>query len=478
MYCSDTQTLVQRTAPKEAVPCFPEQVYAANDGVETGISTIGFRSGRYAPSEAQESIDRRYMQSHLDNEISKQTREDSKDLMRETNALTEADFKTTTDRLKERLTDLHFWKSELEREILDMITTIDHLVQCKVRVEKALLAIDEAILICTDNLNARQRRFGEDLQQDAVELSLIKGVIFLLVEYPKSTIAASEVHIKISKQSVISFFLQELDVLNKSAALYKRTIEQLNNQIKRDRDVKQDLEMAWSDKHEADLLDTEGGHLKPTSTNKQHYPGEARAYPQAAQSTVESWTQHPHDIILRAEHERMASEQLLHLASNIINDVTRDVIHQKDVVNAAFQKRLDEYEADKFRLTGQLKATCDEIAAMEKNIKELELAIAAKDAYVQTVQTRLHLHNKRPNVENCRDPPQKAMLDELTDIQNSIDRLRDKLNLSENNLKHLQDTQLMLEKEIHMKNNSIQVDKDHCVRHRMSFPDAVRLQGH
>ncbi|VDL92957.1 unnamed protein product [Schistocephalus solidus] len=444
MYCSDTQTLCQRTAPKEAVPCFPEQVYAANDGVETGLSTIGFRSGRYAPSEAQESIDRRYMQSHLDNEISRQTREDSKDLMRETNALTEADFKTTTDRLKERLTDLHFWKSELEREILDMITTIDKLVQCKVRVEKALLAIDEAILICTDNLNARQRRFGEDLQQDAVELSLIK----------------------------------ELDVLNKSAALYKRTIEQLNNQIKRDRDVKQDLEMAWSDKHEADMLDTEGGHLKPTSTNKQHYPGEARAYPQAAQSTVESWTQHPHDIILRAEHERMASEQLLHLASNIINDVTRDVIHQKDIVNAAFQKRLDEYEADKFRLTGQLKATCDEIAAMEKNIKELELAIAAKDAYVQTVQTRLHLHNKRPNVENCRDPPQKAMLDELTDIQNSIDRLRDKLNLSENNLKHLQDTQLMLEKEIHMKNNSIQVDKDHCVRHRMSFPDAVRLQGH
>ncbi|VDN16617.1 unnamed protein product [Dibothriocephalus latus] len=71
-----------------------------------------------------------------------------------------------------------------------------------------------------------------------------------------------------------------------------------------------------------------------------------------------------------------------------------------------------------------------------------------------------------------------SMLDELTDIQNSIDRLRDKLNLSENNLKHLQDTQLMLEKEIHMKNNSIQVDKDHCVRHRMAFPDAVRLEGH
>lgn len=45
---------------------------------------------------------------------------------------------------------------------------------------------------------------------------------------------------------------------------------------------------------------------------------------------------------------------------------------------------------------------------MEKNIKEMEHAIVAKDAYVQTIQTRLHLHNQRPNVENCRDPSQKS----------------------------------------------------------------------
>lgn len=45
---------------------------------------------------------------------------------------------------------------------------------------------------------------------------------------------------------------------------------------------------------------------------------------------------------------------------------------------------------------------------MEQSIKEMENAIVAKDAYVQIVQTRLHLHNQRQNVENCRDPPQKA----------------------------------------------------------------------
>jgi len=122
--------------------------------------------------------------------------------------------------------------------------------------------------------------------------------------------------------------------------------------------MKQDLEMVWSDKHEADMLITEQGHLKPTDTNKQHYAGEGRSWPQAAQSTIESWTQHAHDVILRGEHERMASEQLLELTSNIIRDITRDVLHQKDVVNAAFQKRLDEYEADKARLTKQLREVC------------------------------------------------------------------------------------------------------------------------
>ncbi len=66
----------------------------------------------------------------------------------------------------------------------------------------------------------------------------------------------------------------------------------------------------------------------------------------------------------------------------------------------------------------------------------------------------------------------------MHNIQVTIDKLRDQLSLSENNLKHLQDTQLMLEKEIHMKNVSIQVDKDHCARHRMAFPTATRLHGH
>ncbi|CUT99135.1 tektin a1 [Echinococcus multilocularis] len=444
MFCSDAQTLAQRAAPRETPPCFPEQVYATSNGIESGVSTIGFRSGRYAPEEARTALENRLALAQLDVDVGEKNRSDNRNMMMEAEEQSKADFQNTTERLRERLTDLHLWKTEMEKEILKVIDMSESLLRRLAELNTSLKALDECVLLTTDCLNARQRRFGEDLQQDEVELQLIK----------------------------------ELDILNKAIALIKRSIEQVNDQLNRNRLAKTNLEKAWSDKHEADMLDTEGAHLTPESTNKQHYAGEARSWPQAAQSTVKSWTQHAHDLILSSEHERIASDNLLQLCENILHDVERDVIQQKDTVNAAFQRRLDEYECEKKNLTDKLRKTCDEIAKMEQSIKELENAIVAKDAHVQTVQTRLHLHNQRQNVENCRDPPQKAMLDEMHNVEETIDKLRNQLSNTENNLRHLQDEQMALEKQIHMKNASIQVDRDHCARHRMHFPASTRLRGH
>ena len=66
----------------------------------------------------------------------------------------------------------------------------------------------------------------------------------------------------------------------------------------------------------------------------------------------------------------------------------------------------------------------------------------------------------------------------MHNIQVAIDRLQQQLSVSENNLKHLQDEQLVLEKQIHMKSTSIEVDKYGCARHRMHFPESERLLGH
>jgi len=76
--------------------------------------------------------------------------------------------------LGERLHDIHFWKSELDREITDMISETDLLLAQKKRLDHALLATEIPMHIATDNLNCRARRQGIDLVQDEVELSLLK----------------------------------------------------------------------------------------------------------------------------------------------------------------------------------------------------------------------------------------------------------------------------------------------------------------
>lgn len=70
------------------------------------------------------------------------------------------------------------------------------------------------------------------------------------------------------------------------------------------------------------------------------------------------------------------------------------------------------------------------------------------------------------------------MLNELHDLEEMIDQLENQIQAGIDKLKHLQDEQLILERQIHMKNASIQVDREHCVRHRERYPSPLRLRGH
>ena len=94
--------------------------------------------------------------------------------MRETEALGQKTQAENTKKLAERLQDINFWKSELNREINDVISETDLLLEQKKRLENALRSTEVPLHIATDNLHCRQRRQGVDLVQDDVELNLLK----------------------------------------------------------------------------------------------------------------------------------------------------------------------------------------------------------------------------------------------------------------------------------------------------------------
>ena len=103
-----------------------------------------------------------------------QVRHAASDVVKETEALSLRTQSANTKRLTERLHDINYWKAELRREIGDIISETDLLVQQKLRLENALRATEIPLHIATDNLHCRQRRQNIDLVQDVVEIVLLK----------------------------------------------------------------------------------------------------------------------------------------------------------------------------------------------------------------------------------------------------------------------------------------------------------------
>jgi len=441
--------LASREAPPEKPTQEPttgtfdfEPTYSGNVGNDMGMSTMGYRSAKYNPPEWHESNYAKYYQSFADRDNAERVRHESKDVMKETDATTQKTQAETTKKLAERLKDINFWKFELEREINDTISETDLLLEQKKRLENALRATEVPLHIATDNLNCRQKRQGVDLVQDDVELNLLK----------------------------------EVEVINNVQDLLKRTIKEADAQVKRNRDRKQELEMDWSDKKEADEIDAFCAGLKNGHTNKQFFAGSAKF--QEIQSTPESWAQHTHDNITRAEHERMASIQLRTLVDNVLQDTSRDMREQADAVDVAFQRRVGEVQDAQNKLEENLKKVCDEIAATEGNIADLKKAIKDKENPMKVAQTRLHTREYRPNVELCRDPVQYNLVNEVHEIARSVDSLMQKLNDAENSLKDLQDNRMALEKDIAIKKNSLFIDRQKCMTHRTRYPSTLKLQGY
>ena len=69
-------------------------------------------------------------------------------------------------------------------------------------------------------------------------------------------------------------------------------------------------------------------------------------------------------------------------------------------------------------------------------------------------------------------------MQEVGEIQNSIDQLEQKLAESKASLKDLMDTRMTLEKEIAVKKNSVFIDRDKCLKFRTRYPSTSRLVGY
>lgn len=77
-----------------------------------------------------------------------------------------------------------------------------------------------------------------------------------------------------------------------------------------------------------------------------------------SQSTPESWAEFSHDNIVRAEHERLASQQLRNLIDQIVTDTSNDMREQCNTVNSEFARRIEEMNDAKTKMENHLQKVC------------------------------------------------------------------------------------------------------------------------
>ncbi|XP_069427609.1 tektin-4 [Ovis canadensis] len=439
--------LTKEPAPQTVPACqLPRKLYdvARNTGAHTssGLATSGFRTAKYLLDEWFQNCYARYHQAFADRDQSERQRHESQQLAAETEALAQRTQQDSTRKVGGRLQDTHGWKSELQRQVEELVSETEQLLAQKQRLERALDATAGPFSIVTDNLQCRDRRQQPDLVRDCVEIELLK----------------------------------EAELIRNIQELLKRTIMQAVSQIRLNREHKETCEMDWSDKVEAYNIDEACCRYNSQSTDVQFYPHSA-AFEESA-STPETWAKFTQEHLYRAERERLASVNLRNLIDCILQDTSEDLRLQCDAVNLAFGRRCEELEDARHKLEHHLRKTLREITDQEHNIAALKQAIKDKEAPLKVAQTRLYQRSHRPNVELCRDAAQFRLMSEVEELNLSLAALKEKLLEAEQSLRNLEDTRMSLEKDIAVKTNSLFIDRHKCMAHRAHYPTVLQLAGY
>ncbi|XP_060755564.1 tektin-4 [Neoarius graeffei] len=411
-------------------------------GTSAALATAGYRSAQYTPDEWIANNRAALNRAAADSASAEQIQRASRALRAETEATAALRQTDGTRHLGARLQDIHFRRSELERHITRLLTDTERLATLKRRLEKALHATEIPFAIATDNLTCRDRRTGPDRVQDRVQEELLK----------------------------------EVDLIKSVQALLKKTLDQTVSQIRLNRNAQQVLELDWSDKHEAYSLDDQCGRYCNTSTNTQHYANSATAQHQVCD--VDGWMRFTQSNVAQAEREEEASAALCVLCECVLQETAGDLQEQSDAVSKAFTQRCHELTHAKSQLELQLKQVLEQIGSQEQNISSLQQAVFDKEAPLRVAQSRLHSRAQRPNMELCRDQPQISLLGEVEQISGSVCALQQQLCEARDSVARLEESRMLLEKDIGCKTHSLLIDREKCLKHRTLYPAVLTLSGY
>jgi len=388
---------------------------------------------KFVPPEWTISNQTKYANAEAERAAAERLIAESDRLAEETDSTTKKTQRDVDKKIDQRIKDMKFWNKEVDDKLDAIKTETDSLIAFKTRVDKAMEACKEPLHIAQQCLLNRQRRRGIDLVHDDPEKELMK----------------------------------EVETIQGVLALLERTREQAVEQIRLNRKAKYNLEKDLTDKSTAISIDERNSELRNHSAGLHFKPDAVKI--DAKSTTPDEWQDFSDDNNVAAEKQRQNSVALRSLIDGILQSTANDMKRQCELVDDAMTRRIHETRDAKCKLEEHLSKVLRQITEMEDNIDKLQKAIAEKEAPLKLAHTRLDNRSYRPNVEQCRDPVQYRLIEEVQTIEASIAQLQDRLAQSHSSMKGLIRKKIDLEEDIDVKANTLFIDETECMGMRKSI---------
>ncbi|XP_026731216.1 tektin-4-like [Trichoplusia ni] len=341
----------------------------------------------------------------------------------------------TNTKLKSRVKELARWKKLVENTVRAITKETKALEADRSKLKSAcrILMLPEAI--SRECLELRTNRYEPDLVRDDAEQELIK----------------------------------EVAIVGEIRRVFQNTLAKVETQLEYNKAAKASIESDWSDKMSTLKLDGKNLNMGPDSTLILHHPGVAR-WPENA-TTLEYWEHYCAESIRNCDEVRQKSEHLRNDLMTAIIKGSQDMKTQADRTNAALAETVTATEQLCAKLEENLKDNLQTIADVENLIDYLGDSLRQVNQRDKLSSTRLLNRNyNRPNVENCRDQAQYALMGEAKFIKETADSLTGKMREAEAVRAELMKYRGELEREIACKRKSLNIDQDRLSRVRAHMP--------
>jgi len=389
---------------------------------------------RFTPSDWFASNSDHYNSADASRNESERVRNEAVRLMREREDKTVTTQRDADRRLGERLGDETHWRGELQNELELNVNFTHQLETTRKNLEKALAETEGPMRVNAENIHHREGRKEIDLVGDGVEHSLMR----------------------------------EVDKIKNCQERMKRGLEQVNHQLGVNRNCRHQLERDLANKDHGINIDHTCHNLQNSSRSINLHGGIEKVDNNV--SIPESWMDFSNRNIQESQAARSATQRLMSEIDQLITNCANEMWSHWSNTNMSFQQRITETNDAHNKLQSHLSKTMQEIYDQEKHIEALKQALRDKGPPLKVAQSRLEARTHRPDVELCRDPPHHRLVEEVNQLQESIDLLNRKLNEAESAHQSLLANKARLEHDLKIKSNSLFIDREKCFSMRKSFP--------